>query len=66
MLDGIPYEIRTRVTAVKGQCPRPLDERDVEQSNMRKLRRHQAGVRPFCLIACARRPERQASEQNRT
>ncbi len=25
---GIPYEIRTRVAAVKGQCPRPLDERD--------------------------------------
>ena len=25
---GIPYEIRTRVTAVKGRCPRPLDERD--------------------------------------
>src|SRR5215831_15127372 len=25
---GVPYEIRTRVTAVKGRCPRPLDERD--------------------------------------
>lgn len=25
---GIPYGIRTRVAAVKGQCPRPLDERD--------------------------------------
>ena len=25
---GIPYEIRTRVTAVRGRCPRPLDERD--------------------------------------
>ncbi len=25
---GIPYEIWTRVTAVKGRCPRPLDERD--------------------------------------
>ena len=25
---GIPYEIRTRVAAVKGRCPRPLDERD--------------------------------------
>ena len=29
-LSGIPYEIRTRVTAVKGRCPRPLDERDSE------------------------------------
>ena len=25
---GIPYRIRTGVTAVKGQRPRPLDERD--------------------------------------
>ena len=25
---GVPYGIRTRVAAVKGQCPRPLDERD--------------------------------------
>ena len=23
---GAPYGIRTRVTAVKGRCPRPLDE----------------------------------------
>ncbi len=26
---GVPYGIRTRVAAVKGQCPRPLDEGDV-------------------------------------
>ena len=25
---GVPYGIRTRVAAVKGRCPRPLDERD--------------------------------------
>ncbi len=25
---GVPYGNRTRVTAVKGRCPRPLDERD--------------------------------------
>lgn len=24
--NGDPYEIRTRVTTVKGWCPRPLDE----------------------------------------
>ena len=24
--DGAPYGIRTRVAAVKGRCPRPLDE----------------------------------------
>ena len=27
--NGVPYGIRTRVAAVKGRCPRPLDERDV-------------------------------------
>ena len=26
---GIPYRIRTGVAAVKGRCPRPLDERDI-------------------------------------
>ena len=27
-LFGVPSGIRTRVTAVKGRCPRPLDDRD--------------------------------------
>ena len=27
-LDGVPDGSRTRVTAVKGQCPRPLDDGD--------------------------------------
>ena len=27
-LIGVPYGSRTRVAAVKGRCPRPLDERD--------------------------------------
>lgn len=26
---GVPYGSRTRVAAVKGRCPGPLDERDV-------------------------------------
>jgi hypothetical protein len=26
---GVPKEIRTPVAAVKGQCPRPLDDGDV-------------------------------------
>ena len=26
--NGVPYGSRTRVAAVKGRCPRPLDERD--------------------------------------
>jgi hypothetical protein len=27
--DGVPNEIRTRVIAVKGRCPRPLDDGDL-------------------------------------
>ena len=27
---GVPNEIRTRVTAVKGRCPRPLDDGDCD------------------------------------
>ena len=27
--DGVPKGIRTPVAAVKGQCPRPLDDGDV-------------------------------------
>ncbi len=29
---GIPKGIRTPVTAVKGRCPRPLDDRDTRLS----------------------------------
>ena len=29
MLFGVPTGIRTQVTAVKGRCPRPLDDGDV-------------------------------------
>ncbi len=28
--NGVPKGIRTPVTAVKGQCPRPLDDGDTE------------------------------------
>ena len=30
VLDGVPKGIRTPVTAVRGRCPRPLDDGDVE------------------------------------
>ncbi len=35
--NGVPYGIRTRVAAVKGRCPRPLDERDIEAMSLRGL-----------------------------
>ncbi len=28
IIDGVPKGVRTPVTAVKGQCPRPLDDGD--------------------------------------
>src|SRR4029453_9455204 len=31
---GVPYGSRTRVAAVKGRCPRPLDERDADGGNL--------------------------------
>ena len=30
MPNGVPKGVRTPVTAVKGQCPRPLDDGDLE------------------------------------
>jgi hypothetical protein len=54
LLYGVPYGIRTRVTTVKGWCPRPLDEGDeaafmkrrreidklVHESNLKIARHH--------------------------
>src|SRR5712671_5224900 len=34
-LFGVPKGIRTPVTAVKGQCPRPLDDRDFKRNLLR-------------------------------
>ena len=31
---GVPNEIRTRVTAVKGRCPRPLDDGDNQDEQL--------------------------------
>ena len=31
---GVPNEIRTRVTAVKGRCPRPLDDGDSKRERL--------------------------------
>ncbi len=32
-MSGVPTGIRTPVTAVKGRCPRPLDDGDIEHGN---------------------------------
>src|SRR5882762_3570019 len=44
---GVPNGIRTRVAAVKGRCPRPLDDGDV------RLR-----MRLICFVALGRPPRR--------
>ena len=32
---GVPTGIRTPVTAVKGRCPRPLDDRDLFEADLK-------------------------------
>ncbi len=34
---GVPTGIRTPVTAVKGRCPRPLDDGDINQKKNQRL-----------------------------
>ena len=48
--NGDPYGNRTRVTAVKGRCPGPLDERVAERGNigrLAKLSRKKSQSRPI-------------------
>jgi hypothetical protein len=45
---GVPYGIRTRVAAVRGQCPRPLDEGDLRLSRQYLIMEETA--RPFWVI----------------
>ena len=44
-----PNGIRTRVTAVKGRCPRPLDDGDV--SRLGNLTRQKAGNQTALITA---------------
>ena len=47
--NGIPKGIRTPVTAVKGRCPRPLDDGDVSRSGAHSI--DGPGVRqPLCEV----------------
>ena len=41
---GVPTGIRTPVTAVKGRCPRPLDDRDL-------LRHHVEWLTPSLCVS---------------
>ena len=43
-IDGVPKGIRTPVAAVKGQCPRPLDDGD-DETAITKLIREIGGAR---------------------
>ena len=42
---GVPKGIRTPVTAVKGQCPRPLDDGDLDLINPTIYKLHGGGAR---------------------
>lgn len=55
--NGDPNEIRTRVTAVRGRCPRPLDDGTItscqsitsNSQNMQALFRHKSAQAPITL-----------------
>lgn len=50
---GVPKGIRTPVTAVKGQCPRPLDDGDVIERHVVEL----TGIEPVTsCMPCKRSP----------
>ena len=36
-MSGVPKGIRTPVAAVKGRCPRPLDDGDLRKSELIKI-----------------------------
>src|SRR5437667_8331401 len=46
---GVPNGIRTRVVAVKGRCPRPLDDGDSRRQKA-EGRSQNGNVRHFCVL----------------
>ncbi len=56
---GVPKGIRTPVTAVKGQCPRPLDDGDLKLSfaSLNKVIVELGGIEPpTSCMPCKRSP----------
>ena len=56
-LCGVPTGIRTPVIAVKGRCPRPLDDGDCKSYQLQKLLVEVSGIEPLTsCMPCKRSP----------
>ena len=53
-LFGVPMGVRTPVTAVKGRCPRPLDDGDLDSARNPTQNRRTGQVLFFGNCGCTR------------